>query len=339
MSGSVDDPTLVEIPTAEPRPEETPRHRRRPFRRRDSDDGSERPPDRRRVAARVAAARRRGAEAIVIALPTTARVLTALGALILSFAVFVTVFGGLRHTSRQDRLDRAFRARVAGGHADRPNWGPLPGQAIATISIPAIDLFEVVVEDTTVDLLKGGPGHLLGTPLPGQRGNVVVLGRRLTDGAPFRDLDELSRGDRITAVTPSGAFVYAIEQVVRVAPGATEAFEPTEDARMTLVTSASALVPGDRTVVVATMSGTPVTPARTPVVQQLGAELGASGDPDALPQVLLWTLALALGLLIWARERRRIGSRWYRFLIGTPPVLVLLFFLFENAENLLPGSI
>jgi len=331
----------LHVPGAEPAEDEAPPPGRRPFgRRARRPDGPRHEATRgQRLVTRARDARQRGASAVAGALPRAARAMIWLGVLVLAFALFVVVFGAMRHTARQERLEAAFRSRVAAGHADRPNWRPLPGQALATISIPAIDLFEVVVQDTTPDLLKGGPGHLLGTSLPGQRGNVILLGRRVTDGGPFGDLDALTKGDRITAVTPSGAFVYAVEQVVRVAPGADEAFRPTDDARMTLITSASSLVAQDRTVVVALLEGAPAPSTGEPVIQQRGPELGTTGDPDAAIQVLGWSGALILALLIWTRERRRVRSRWYRSVIATPVVLILLFFLFENAENLLPGSI
>ena len=44
----------------------------------------------------------------------------------------------------------------------------------------------VVVEGTTSQSLVHGPGHISDTPLPGQTGNPVILGRSVTYGAPFR---------------------------------------------------------------------------------------------------------------------------------------------------------
>src|ERR687891_388356 len=45
--------------------------------------------------------------------------------------------------------------------------------------------------------LRSGPGHYPGTSLPGARGTVAIAGHRSTYGAPFRDVDEFERGDRI----------------------------------------------------------------------------------------------------------------------------------------------
>jgi sortase A len=89
---------------------------------------------------------------------------------------------------------------------------PLPGDAIAEIEIPSIGVSEYVVEGTGTDDLRKGPGHYPETPLPGGRGTAAIAGHRTTYGAPFRDIDELKRGDRIVLDTPSGRYVYAVEK-------------------------------------------------------------------------------------------------------------------------------
>ena len=266
------------------------------------------------------------------------RALRVLGIVGVLFVLFVVVFGAMRHTARQAHLDEAFRIRVAGGHAAGPGWRPLPGQAIATLSIPAIDLREIVVQDTTPELLQGGAGHLIDTPLPGYPGNSVILGRRITDGAAFRHLADLSSGDAITVVTPHGAFAYTVTEVSRVSPGQPDVLGPTSDPRLTLVTSGSWFVSRDRLVVVATLTGTPLPPVPVPLVQLRSDQLGQAGNPDAIVSLLPWLLALALALLAWSRIRRRISSRGVRIVLASPPFLVLLYFIFENAARLLPGT-
>jgi len=49
--------------------------------------------------------------------PATAGALRTLGVLVLLFAVFVVVFGAMRHTTRQAHYDQFFQERVASGHA------------------------------------------------------------------------------------------------------------------------------------------------------------------------------------------------------------------------------
>jgi sortase A len=90
---------------------------------------------------------------------------------------------------------------------------PLKGDAIAKLEIPAIGVSEYVVEGTDTASLRKGPGHYPETPLPGEPGTTAVAGHRTTYGAPFRNLDELERGERIVLDMPDGRFVYRVERV------------------------------------------------------------------------------------------------------------------------------
>jgi sortase A len=89
---------------------------------------------------------------------------------------------------------------------------PLKGDSIARIEIPTIGVSDYVVEGTDVDSLRKGPGHYPDTPLPGERGTTAIAGHRTTYGAPFRRIDQLKRGQRITIDMPDGHFVYRVEQ-------------------------------------------------------------------------------------------------------------------------------
>jgi sortase A len=89
---------------------------------------------------------------------------------------------------------------------------PLPGDSIAKIEIPAIGVSKYVVEGTDTDSLRKGPGHYPKTPLPGERGTVAIAGHRTTYGAPFRKLNELHPGDRITLEMPYGTFIYRVQK-------------------------------------------------------------------------------------------------------------------------------
>jgi sortase A len=89
---------------------------------------------------------------------------------------------------------------------------PLKGDAIARLEIPAIGVSEYVVEGTDTGSLRKGPGHYPETPLPGERGTAAIAGHRTTYGAPFREIDQLERGDRIVVDMPDGRFVYRVER-------------------------------------------------------------------------------------------------------------------------------
>jgi sortase A len=89
---------------------------------------------------------------------------------------------------------------------------PLKGDAIAHLRIPAIGVSEYVVEGTDTGSLRKGPGHYPDTPLPGERGTAAIAGHRTTYGAPFRNIDELRRGQRIVVDMPDGRFIYRVER-------------------------------------------------------------------------------------------------------------------------------
>lgn len=84
------------------------------------------------------------------------------------------------------------------------------GDAFAQIRIPDIGVDVTVIAGVRRRDLKKGPGHLPGTPLPGQPGNSIISGHRTTYGAPFGDLNELTVGDRIEVETAIGVHVYEV---------------------------------------------------------------------------------------------------------------------------------
>jgi sortase A len=56
--------------------------------------------------------------------------------------------------------------------------------------------------------------------VPGERGTVAIAAHRTTNGAPFRRLDDLGRGDRIELAMPNGDFTYRVERTRIVPPTA-----------------------------------------------------------------------------------------------------------------------
>jgi sortase A len=89
---------------------------------------------------------------------------------------------------------------------------PLPGDAIGEIILPSLDERYYVVEGTDTGNLRKGPGHYPKTSLPGERGTVAIAGHRTTYGAPFRDIDQLKRGQEIILSMPYGRFVYRVQK-------------------------------------------------------------------------------------------------------------------------------
>jgi sortase A len=84
------------------------------------------------------------------------------------------------------------------------------GDAIAKLKIPRLGLNAVVVNGTSVSDLRRGPGRHLESFMPGERELVYIAGHRTTYGAPFGDINELQRGDTITAELPYATIVYRV---------------------------------------------------------------------------------------------------------------------------------
>lgn len=64
-----------------------------------------------------------------------------------------------------------------------------------------------------------GVAHWAGTAGAGDTGNMVLAGHRTTHGAPFRDLDELRRGDLILVTDGSGfPVMYRVDETFVVEP-------------------------------------------------------------------------------------------------------------------------
>jgi sortase A len=94
------------------------------------------------------------------------------------------------------------------------------GAALGRLSIPAIGVGYDVIQGTGTGDLERGPGHYASTALPGEGATVAIAGHRTTYLAPFRNLNELRRGDRITLVMPYATFTYAVTSQRVVTPKA-----------------------------------------------------------------------------------------------------------------------
>jgi LPXTG-site transpeptidase (sortase) family protein len=113
----------------------------------------------------------------------------------------------------------------------------LPGGVLDRLVIPTIGLSRYVVQGTAETDLAQGPGHYLGTPLPGQYGNVAIAGHRTTYGAPFWALNELTPGDRIFLTDTTGrTWTYKVTGHLVVSPGQLSVIGPLKGYYLTLTT-------------------------------------------------------------------------------------------------------
>ena len=160
----------------------------------------------------------------------------------------------------------------------------LPGEAVAIIHIPKIDVEKIVVSGVGVPDLKKGPGHYISTPLPGEPGNAAIAGHRTTYGAPFYNLDSLGIGDEIRVTTRAGEFVYIVNDAFIVRPSDTTVLAATDDNRLTLTTCNPRFSDRQRLIVTALLQGSPVAPGTVietpPAVAEtdLASGEGENGD-------------------------------------------------------------
>lgn len=104
------------------------------------------------------------------------------------------------------------------------------------IRIPKIGLEQVVVEGVaTADLIKG-PGLYPRSPYPGEKGNVLIAGHRVTYTKPFFSLDVLQEGDLVILETLDYIYEYKVALSRVTDPKDVSILKQTDDNRLTLTT-------------------------------------------------------------------------------------------------------
>ena len=97
-------------------------------------------------------------------------------------------------------------------------YAPVPVNQIGSIQIPRIELDHAVYEGVWLTVLDVGPGHWPGSAMPGQLGNSVFPGHRVTHSHPFRRLDELAPGDEVVFTMANGTHTYKVRETLIVSP-------------------------------------------------------------------------------------------------------------------------
>ncbi len=137
--------------------------------------------------------------------------------------------------------------------ASRPIPTPSPEQAIR-IQIAAIGVDAPVVQGDGEEQLKKGVGQHIGTPNPGQKGNLVLSAHNDIFGEIFRDLDKLQKGDEVIIYTSQRTYVYVVEQTQIVEPTRVEVMAPTQEPVVTLISCYPYMVNNKRIVVTANLT-------------------------------------------------------------------------------------
>lgn len=275
-----------------------------------------------------------------------------IGIIILLFVVWQLWGTSISQHHAQSQLKSEFDAKVQAHHAAGSHSSslipaatqlasPPQGSVVAEVQIPAIGVDQYVVEGTSETDLSKGPGHYIGTAMPGQAGNVAIAGHRTTNGAPFNELGHLVSGDRILLTTTSG------QHLTYVVSGAPQVVSPRNvsvlnyfgDNRVTLTTCNPEFSSSQRLVVVGQLKE----PLAGPIAD---ARHVAYHVTDSSTASWNWSLLPGLGvvvclLLLLALSRRQFGI-WFKgfamWVVLVPLWAAGLYLLFDTLTRFLPAS-
>jgi sortase A len=148
------------------------------------------------------------------------------------------ILGAKLYQAREAReFDQELRLRANGKPAALTSIAPVTMPArhevVGSLQIPRIGVNVMVVEGTDSGDLKRAVGHIRGTALPWDSGNVGLAGHRDTF---FRPLRSIQADDNITLTTLRGEYRYLVLSTSVVRPDDTQVLYPTDHDSLTLVT-------------------------------------------------------------------------------------------------------
>ena len=146
-----------------------------------------------------------------------------------------------------------FRAPLVQSVSNLPLPTASPDHAVR-IQIPAIGVDAPIVQGDGWEQLKKGVGQHLGTPNPGQTGNLVLSAHNDVFGEIFRYLDQLEPGDEIILYTSQRSYIYTVQQSQLVEPTRVEVMAPTREPVVTLISCYPYRVDDQRIVITALLS-------------------------------------------------------------------------------------
>jgi sortase A len=170
------------------------------------------------------------------------RILLASAVLLLAYCGFVLADTWSFQKKESSNLERLLHGERATGDGKARAGSPAapkgpPAVAIdgliGRIEIPRVGLSAIIVEGIGKTALRRAVGHIPGTALPGQPGNVGISGHRDTF---FRPLRNIHRDDIITLTTLRGVYRYRVVSTRVVSADDVAELDPTGGEILTLVT-------------------------------------------------------------------------------------------------------
>ena len=256
--------------------------------------------------------------------------------------VFATQLSAFQEQRAQHQLYAQLRGLLDPSSPVAPKiGGTIPqGFPVALVNAKQAGIHDLVVAQGTssADLLSG-PGHLPNTPLPGQKGDSVIMGKSTTAGAPFSHIGQLAKGDVINVLTGEGTFKYVVADT---RSGSAKPRVLRSPSILTLITGnlswsagggshAAQLVYVDAALV-GKIAGTPKGQPHTVTA----ADKPGSNDPNALPLVIMWLVVLLAASVAcwWLWARWGLTRTW---IIGAPVLFTLLWVMSSEVMRFLPN--
>ena len=159
------------------------------------------------------------------------------GVLILGYCGYVLIDTKLYQADQtrlfQQQITDSRRASAGNTGVHEAAFHPSVAGALGEIEIPRIGVAAMIVEGIDNRTLRRAVGHIPGTPLPGQQGNVGIAGHRDTF---FRALRNVRQDDEINLTTYDGSYHYRVTSTQIVEPDATQVLDHSDGDILTLVT-------------------------------------------------------------------------------------------------------
>jgi len=143
------------------------------------------------------------------------------------------VVNARRYQARAHAALEESRAEKRSLGLSAPPLAPVDGGAIGELEIARLGLNVVISQGDSPGVLRRAIGHLSGTALPGESGNVVLAGHRDTF---FRPLRFVRSGDTLAIKTLQGDFQYEVESVAVVPPSDVSVMQQSSVRTLTLIT-------------------------------------------------------------------------------------------------------
>lgn len=175
-----------------------------------------------------------------------------IGILALSYVGFALIDASIYQANETRRFEQALkdsRPSVDSSEGSRPS-APVPvepdrkrdkssgivrreGAPLGRIEISRIGLAAIILDGIDERTLQRAVGHIPGTSLPGEKGNIALAGHR---DSFFRALRNIRKDDEITLTTLAGSYRYQVHATRIVTPDDTKVLEGSYDDILTLVT-------------------------------------------------------------------------------------------------------